>query len=119
MENGNTCTQTTINIVWTGVQAFQYLHFDPWGRVPHTFPCGQVGIHVLFAAGFDDLHPFPSTTHRYHSINITEKYKHNISWISIRYYRIKNKNISIKSQQLRTHIDIKNIYSISEEQLIT
>lgn len=109
MENGNTCTQTTINIVWQGVQAFQYLHFDPWGRVPHTFPCGQVGIHVLFAAGFDDLHPFPSTTHRYHSINITEKYKTKYIMVYIRYHRI-NKNISIKSQQLSTHSDIKNIY---------
>lgn len=47
-----------------------YLHFDPRGRVPHTLPGGQVGIHVLLAAGLDNLHPFPSTKHRYHTINI-------------------------------------------------
>lgn len=56
----------------------EYLHFDPRGRVPHTLPGGQVGIHVLLAAGLDNLHPLPSTKHRYQTINIYNIYKHQI-----------------------------------------
>ena len=39
------------------------LHANARRRVPDTFSCGQVGIHWLTCAGFNDLHPLPPVVH--------------------------------------------------------